>query len=71
MNLHGDIDAHTVEKRFDQSCGIQEMDTTGSVESIIDNIKVWVDTKRLKMNSSKIEFILFGYTKQIDKCLVT
>ena len=32
------------------------------------NIKNWMDEMRLKMNPSKMEFIYFGFAKQLTKC---
>ena len=34
----------------------------------MDDIKDWMDSKRLKMNATKTEFIMFGSKKQLQKC---
>ena len=71
MNHHGNADDLAVKKDPNPSDGRQEMDDIRSFENVMDNIKVWMDTYRLKMNSSKVEVILFGSRKQIDKCHTT
>ena len=40
-------------KDFNPFCHRQEMDTIRSIENVMGNTKVWMDTHRLKMNSSK------------------
>ena len=37
-----------------------ELETIQGLESCLEDVKVWMDENRLKMNSSKTEFILFG-----------
>ena len=34
----------------------------------MENVKEWMDCNRLKMNSTKTDFILFGNKKQLQKC---
>ena len=34
----------------------------------MDDIKDWMDSNRLKMNTTKTEFIMFGSGKQLQKC---
>ena len=34
----------------------------------MQDIKVWMDQVRLKMNNSKTEFIYFGWPSQLEKC---
>ena len=45
-----------------------ELATIWKLESCLDSIKTWMDVNRLKMNSLKIEFILFGSKGQLQKC---
>ena len=35
----------------------------------MQDIKVWMDQVRLKMNNSKTEFIYFGWPSQLGKCI--
>ena len=35
------------------------------------DIKSWMDAVRLKMNNSKTEFIYFGGSKQLEKCIIS
>ena len=34
----------------------------------MNDIKDWMDSNRLKMNTAKTEFIMFGFKKQLEKC---
>ena len=34
----------------------------------MNDIKDWMDSNRLKMNTVKTEFIMFGSKKQLEKC---
>ena len=34
-----------------------------------ERIKIWMDGNRLKMNDSKTEFIMFGSSKMLTKCI--
>ena len=36
----------------------------------MQDIKVWMDQVRLKMNDSKTEFIYFGWPSQLVKCKI-
>ena len=38
------------------------------LEECAANLKVWMNENRLKMNSDKTEFVLFGSRPQLDKC---
>ena len=38
------------------------------LEECAANLKVWMIENRLKMNSDKTEFVLFGSRSQLDKC---
>ena len=40
------------------------MDETNSLVSTTDDIKIWMDKNRLKMNGAKTEFITFAARKQ-------
>ena len=52
--------AHVHNKQDEESC-------TSRLESSMCEIKSWMDENRLKMNTSKTEFILFGSRQQLTK----
>ena len=41
----------------------------GDLENCAKRIKNWMDDNRLKMNNSKTEFIMFGSSKMLTKCI--
>ena len=41
----------------------------GDLENCAERIKNWMDGNRLKMNDSKTEFIMFGSSKMLTKCI--
>ena len=43
----------------------------GDLENCAKRIKNWMDGNRLKMNNSKTEFIMFGSSKMLTKCITT
>ena len=38
---------------------------------IVEDVKLWMDENRLKINNGKTEFIMFGAKKQLAKCTTT
>ena len=45
-----------------------ELDFIDDIENTMENVKEKMDCNRLKMNSTKTDFILFGIKKQLQKC---
>ena len=43
----------------------------GELENCAKRIKNWMDSNRLKMNDIKTEFIMFGPSKMLSKCITT
>jgi hypothetical protein len=66
VQLHGYADDHAVKISFDAK---DETKSLNDLKQSALSIKDWMDKNRLKMNSSKTEFILFGSSKQLDKCI--
>ena len=62
MSLHGYADDHAIKLTF--SAYIISAEAT-ALRSLL---KQWMDSNRLKVNSSKTEFILFCHPKQLRKC---
>ena len=48
---------------------MQEKEVINELESSMKDIKSWMDSMRLKLNSDKTEFNLFGYRVQLQKCI--
>ena len=72
MDLHGFADDHALKKAFSTRANAEqnEQSTTLELENASIQIKSWMDQHRLKMNSAKTEFILFGSSAQLKKCSV-
>ena len=71
--LNGFTDDHSVRKAFkpEKLDHCQELNTTAVIEKSMLDIKSWMDAVRLKMNNSKTEFIYFGGSKQLEKCMTS
>jgi hypothetical protein len=67
MDIRGYADDHALKKSFAGSSRIEENDTIWTLEYSIADIKSWMDTNRLKMNTEKTEFILIGSQQQLCK----
>ena len=46
-----------------------ELDTVEIIERAMLDIKTWIDQVFLNMNDSKTEFIYFGGSRQLEKCI--
>ena len=71
IDLHGFADDHTYKKLFATKSQMDEINTIGNLENYATRIKNWMDGNRLKMNDSKTEFIMFGSSKMLTKCITT
>ena len=72
LTLNGFADDHSVRKAFKPSRldNKEELETIAIMEKSMQDIKVWMDQVRLKMNDSKTEFIYFGWPSQLGKCKI-
>ena len=68
ISLHGYADDHALKISFNASEPNAEELTIRNLAECTDNIKKWMDYNRLKMNTSKTEFIMFGSRQQLQKC---
>ena len=70
LDIHGYADDHGFKGKFRAEWNDNkiELSTIKKLESCLDSIKTWMDVKRLKMNSSKTDFILFRSTWSLQKC---
>ena len=73
LDLNGFADDHSVHTTFKPSelDHKEELDTTTTIESIMLDIKSWMDQVHLKLNEAKTEFIYFGWPSQLGKCATT
>ena len=71
LTLNGFADDHSVRLAFKPSKldHKEELDTIAIMEKSMQDIKVWMDQVRLKMNDSKTELIYFGWPSQLGKCI--
>ena len=67
IDIHGYVDDHGIKSKFKakEDSNETELETIQGLESCLEDVKVWIDKNRLKMNSSKTEFILFGSRGQL------
>ena len=69
--IHGYADDHAIKVTFNPSDRLDETSAMKNIEKCAADIKVWMDKNRLRMNSAKTEFIIFGSNKHLDKCTTT
>ena len=68
MDLNGFTDDHSVNKSFNPNDRNDELRTIELLESSLGNIISWMKLNRLQNNTSKTEFMMIGYGKQLSKC---
>ena len=68
ISLYGYADDHALMNCFKSGDLCAELECIDDIENTMENVKEWMDCNRLKMNSTKTEFILFGNKKQLQKC---
>ena len=67
LNLNGFADDHSLNTNFDPNEEGAELNTKHRMESKMHDINTWMNGNRLKMNSSKTEFIYFVSRQQLAK----
>ena len=68
INIAGFADDHVIWDKFTTANRNTEGNSIMKLEATLNDIKKWMDMNRLKMNESKTEFILFGSSRQLQKC---
>ena len=68
MRLNAFADDHSLNHAFKANNWEQEAETINHLEQCILNVKRWVNQNRLKMNTDKTKFILFGSQQHLHKC---
>ena len=70
IQLAGFADDHSIHDSFKpDSDRNAEKQTIDRLQEAMSDTKKWMDSVRLKLNSDKTEFIYFGTTHQLKKCL--
>ena len=67
--LFGFADDHILYDVFSADSKSYEMETILNLGDTLIDIKGWMDLVKLKMNTEKTEFIIFGHSKQLEKCV--
>ena len=70
IDLHGYADDHGIKRSFIPK-PLQEKQTITLLEEALVRIKTWMDLNCLKMNTTKMEFIVFRSKQQLKKVEVT
>ena len=71
ISLYGFADDHTLRDQFKANDRDDEIASIGRLENSADDLKTWMDENRLRLNSDKTEFIMFGSKVQLLKCNTT
>ena len=69
--LHGFADDHVLKNMFLAKLRHTERDSVWTLEAKVADVKVWMDQNHLKMNNSKIEFIMSTSRQMLQKCVTT
>ena len=67
--LFGFADDHILYDVFSADSRSEEMETTLNLEDTLTDVKGWMNLVKLKMNTEKTEFIIFGHSKLLEKCV--
>ena len=68
IRLNAFADDHSLNYAFKANNREQEAETMNYLEQCICNVNRWMNQNRLKMNTDKTEFILFGSWQHLHKC---
>ena len=69
FTLNGFADDHSVRKDFNPNSRDEENLVFTKLFDNLISIKQWMSEMRLKMNGEKTEYILFGNSRQVKKCM--
>ena len=65
LNLLAYADDHAIKKELDPNQAREERYVMDLLTDNLTKIKEWMNSVRLKMNNSKLEFIIFGNRTQV------
>ena len=67
ITLNGFVDDHSLRKSFTADNWTQEQQAKHRMELTFSNVKEWMDSMCLKLNTEKTEYIMFGSCHQLTK----
>ena len=68
VRLNAFADYHSLNYAFKANNREQEVETMNSLEQCLLDVNRWMNQNRLKMNTEKTEFIIFGSGQNLPKC---
>ena len=68
VRLNAFADDHSINYAFKANNREQEVETMNSLEQCLLGVNRWMTQNRLKMNTEKTEFIIFGSGQNLPKC---
>ena len=68
VRLNAFADDHSLNYAFKANNREQEVETMNSLEQCLPGVNRWMNQNRLKMNTEKTEFIIFGSGQNLPKC---
>ena len=71
VDIHGYADDHALKLSFDGKSRTEESQVITQLQECSKSIKIWMDQNRLRMNSSKTEFIMVGSRQHLSKVSTT
>ena len=66
--IHAYADDHALKKAFNSSVPQDKVKASESLSRCLDEVRSWMNSCHLKMNTDKMEAIMFGSRQQIRKC---
>ena len=68
IDIHTYADDHALKKEFNSSVLLEEVKAADKLSRCLDDVRSWMNSCHLKMNTDKTEAIRFGSKQQIRKC---
>ena len=70
VRLNAFINDHSLNYAFNANDREQEVEAMNCIEQCIHNLNRWMNQNRLKMNTDKTKFIIFGSQQNLLKCSI-
>ena len=67
LGINGFTDDHSIRTKYKASDMTRAWESKKTLENTLNNIKEWMESMRLKLNSDKTEYIQFRSRQQINK----
>ena len=59
---------HVLVEGFSANSRLQEQMAISNLQGLLVKVKAWMTSNKLRMNNSKMEFVLFGSQVELNKC---